>query len=529
MKNMDKLMKRVGKNGGESKITGILYVLLSLGFGVAAGVGGTFFYAKQKGETILLDAEQIKESARKEAAAIKREKLLESKDEILKEKARMDKEIGERRSEIQRMERRLLQKEENMEKKQDSIERREKELTNKEQSLHAKHERLSKLEGERVAELERVSKMSVEDAKTQLLNEVEDGIKHEIATRVKGMEKQIKEFSDIKARRIISTAIQKWASDQVVESTVSVVPLPSDEMKGRIIGREGRNIRMLESLTGVDLIIDDTPEAVVLSCFDPIRREVARIALEKLIVDARIHPARIEEMVEKAGKELDARIWQEGEQSVFEVGVTGLHPELVKVLGKLKYRTSYGQNVLRHSVEVAFLAGTIAAELGTDVALAKRAGLLHDIGKIINMEVEGPHALIGARYAEKYHESPDVVHAIAAHHEDEEPRTVEAVIIQACDAISAARPGARRESLEAYVKRLEKLEKVANSFEGVEKSYAIQAGREIRILVKPEVVDDDKSVLLAHDIVNRIEDELEYPGQIKVTVVRETRTVDYAK
>ncbi len=517
------------KDGGEHKIGELLYVILGLAAGASAGVFGTIFFAKKKGEEIFLDAEKIKEEAKKEASALKKEKLLESKDEILKEKARVDKELGERRNEVQRLERRVVQKEENVEKKQDLLEKREKELHSKEQALVSRNDELSLMEDKQRAELERVSRMSTDEAKDVLLKKVETELEREIATRVKQMEENIKETADLKAKRIISTAIQKWASDQVVESTVSVVPLPSDEMKGRIIGREGRNIRMLESLTGVDLIIDDTPEAVVLSCFDPIRREVARIALEKLIVDARIHPARIEEMVEKANKELEARIWQEGEQAVFEVGVTGLHPELVKVLGKLKYRTSYGQNVLLHSIEVASLAGTIAAELGTDVALAKRAGLLHDIGKILNMEVEGPHAVIGAKYAEKYNESSDVVHAVAAHHEDEEPRNVEAVIIQACDAISAARPGARRESLEAYVKRLEKLEKVANSFDGVEKSYAIQAGREIRILVKPEIVNDEKSVVLAHDIVSQIEEELEYPGQIKVTVIRETRAVDYAK
>ncbi len=520
-------MKQKKRTGGESNID-ILHVLVGVA-GAVAGYFGTVYFAKKRGESAFLDAEKIREDARKEAAALKKEKLIEAKDEVFREKARLDKEVGERRNEIQRMERRILQKEENVEKKQDSLEKREKNLVVKENDITRKHEQLQQIESQQLAELEKVARMSVDEAKDVILKKVENDIQFEIASRLKVMEEQIKETSDLKARRIISTAIQKWASDQVVESTVSVVPLPNDEMKGRIIGREGRNIRMLESLTGVDLIIDDTPEAVVLSCFDPIRREIARIALEKLIVDARIHPARIEEMVEKARKEMESKIWQEGEQAVFEVGVTGLHPELVKVLGKLKYRTSYGQNVLSHSLEVSFLAGTIAAELGTDVSLAKRAGLLHDIGKVLNMEVEGPHAILGAKYAEKYNESTDVVHAICAHHEDEEPRTVEAVIIQACDAISAARPGARRESLEAYVKRLEKLETVANGFDGVEKSYAIQAGREIRILVKPEIIDDVKSVVLARDIVSQIEDELEYPGQIKVTVIRETRAVDYAK
>lgn len=527
MKNEKRNNKK--RTGGESNIdNAVLYFVFGVA-GVVAGFFGNNILAKKSQAQAQSDADKIREEAQKEASALKKEKLIEAKDEVFKERARLDKEISERRNEVQRMERRVLQKEENIEKKQDSLEKREKNITSKENEITRKKDQLVELEAKQLSELEKVAHMNVTEAKEVILKKVENDIQFEIASRVKSMEEQIKDTADLKARRIISTAIQKWASDQVVESTVSVVPLPNDEMKGRIIGREGRNIRMLESLTGVDLIIDDTPEAVVLSCFDPIRREIARIALEKLIVDARIHPARIEEMVEKARKEIEARIWQEGEQAVFEIGVTGLHPELIKVIGKLKFRTSYGQNVLAHSLEVAFLAGTIASELGTDVSLAKRAGLLHDIGKVINMEIEGPHAPIGAKYAEKYNESSDVVHAIAAHHEDEEPRTVEAVIIQACDAISAARPGARRESLEAYVKRLEKLEKVANGFDGVEKSYAIQAGREIRILVKPEVIDDVKSVVLARDIVSQIEEELEYPGQIKVTVIRETRAVDFAK
>jgi ribonucrease Y len=498
-----------------------------------AGAAAGYYLLKISGEKSLLkakeEAQRIRDESQKESEALKKEKLIEAKEEILKEKAKMEKEREERRGELQRTERRLLQKEENLDKKLESYEKRERGLTSKEQELARKKEQLVQMESKHRTELEKIAKMSTEEARDILLKKVEDEIQFEIASRLKSMEEHIREGADIKARRVISTAIQKWAADQVIESTVSVVSLPNDEMKGRIIGREGRNIRMLESLTGVDLIIDDTPEAVILSSFDPIRREIARMALEKLIMDARIHPARIEEMVEKARKEMESRIWQDGEQATFEAGVTGLHPEIIKLLGKLRFRTSYGQNVLSHSLEVSFLAGAIAAELGTDIQLAKRAGLLHDIGKAINTEVEGPHALIGAKYAEKYHEPPDVVHAIAAHHEDEEQRTVEAILIQACDAISAARPGARRETLEAYIKRLEKLEKVANAFEGVEKSYAIQAGREIRIMVKPEQVDDSKSVILARDIVKQIEQELEYPGQIKVTVIRETRVVDYAK
>lgn len=500
---------------------------------LVAGAAVDNFLLKKLGEKNFIkareDAEAIRTEAKKDAEAMKKERLLEAKDEIFRERAKMEKDRDERRNELQRLERRILQKEENFDKKQELFDKRERGLTSKEQELARKKEQLTQLESKQRQELEKVAKMSTDEARELLLSKVEEEIQFEIASRVKMMEEQVKENADLKARRIISTAIQKWAADQVVESTVSVVSLPNDEMKGRIIGREGRNIRMLESLTGVDLIIDDTPEAVILSSFDPIRREIARMALEKLIMDARIHPARIEEMVEKARKEMDARIWQEGEQATFEAGVTGLHPEIIKILGRLKFRTSYGQNVLSHSLEVSFLAGAIAAELGTDIQLAKRAGLLHDIGKAINTEVEGPHALIGAKYAEKYHESPEVIHAISAHHEDEEQKTVEACLIQACDALSAARPGARRETLEAYIKRLEKLEKLANSFEGVDKSYAIQAGREIRILVKPDQIDDVKSVKLARDIVKQIEQELDYPGQIKVTVIRETRVVDFAK
>jgi ribonucrease Y len=411
----------------------------------------------------------------------------------------------------------------------DSLEKREEGLTRREGELEKGQEKITELYAKQLAELERLSGLTSEEARNLLLANIEDEIKHESAMMIKEIESQAKEEADKRAREIISFAIQRCAADHVAETTVSVVTLPSDEMKGRIIGREGRNIRTLETLTGIDLIIDDTPEAVILSGFDPVRREVARITLEKLIQDGRIHPARIEEMVEKAQKEVEARIKEAGEQATFETGVHGLHPEIVKLLGRLKYRTSYGQNVLKHSIEVCHLAGIMAAELGADIKLAKRAGLLHDIGKAVDHEVEGPHVTIGADIAKKYRESAEVVHAIAAHHGDEEPKTVEAVLVQAGDAVSAARPGARRETLESYLKRLTRLEEIATSFEGVEKCFAIQAGREIRIMVKPDKVDDLASVRLARDIVKRIENELEYPGQIKVTTIRETRAVDYAK
>ena len=441
----------------------------------------------------------------------------------------MEKDREDRRAELQRYERRLMNREENLEKKVDSLDRREKGIKHKENEAKKIRDKAAELEKKQKLELERIAKLTTEQARAQLFENLERELQLELALRVKQNEEKVREESDRNAKMIITTAIQKWAADQVVESTVSVVSLPNDEMKGRIIGREGRNIRMLESLTGIDLIIDDTPEAVILSGFDPIRREIARMALEKLIIDGRIHPARIEEMVEKAQKEMEQRIREEGEQAAFKVGLTGIHPEIVRLLGKLRFRTSYGQNVLQHSLEVAFLAGAIASEMGLDPTIAKRAGLLHDIGKALDSEIEGPHALIGAKFAERYNESRDVVHAIAAHHEDEEQMSIEAVLIQAADAVSAARPGARRETLETYIKRLEKLETVANSFEGVEKSYAIQAGREIRIMVRPDLVDDNQTTSMARDIVKKIEEELEYPGQIKVTVIRETRTVEYAK
>ncbi len=416
-----------------------------------------------------------------------------------------------------------------MDKKVDTLEQREETISKKQKEVQKSHEDVQELLKKQVEELERLSGLSSEEAKQLLLSDIEKEIKHEAAMMIKDIESKAKEEGERKAKEIVSLAIQKCAADHVAETTVSVVALPNDEMKGRIIGREGRNIRTLETLTGIDLIIDDTPEAVILSGFDPIRREVARVALEKLIVDGRIHPARIEEMVEKAKKEVDAYLRDQGEQATFETGVHGLHPELIKLLGRLKFRTSYGQNVLKHSIEVAHLAATMAAELGADVKLAKRAGLLHDIGKAVDHEVEGPHVQIGADLAKRYKENHDVIHAISAHHGDIEATTIEAVLVQAADAISAARPGARRETLESYIKRLEKLEDIANSIDGVEKSFAIQAGREIRIMVKPEEINDTDIVAVARDIVKRVESELEYPGQIKINVIRETRAIEYAK
>ena len=474
-------------------------------------------------------AKMILQEAEREAEAEKRESILEAKEEALRVKNDLEREIRDRRNDIQRLEKRILQKEENIDRKMETLEKKEDNLSRKETEVERLKIELRELQQKEREELEKISGLTVDQAKDILLSELEKELSQEMAVRVKDYETKIKEEADKKARDILSTAIQRYAADHVAETTVSVVALPNDEMKGRIIGREGRNIRALETLTGIDLIIDDTPEAVILSGFDPVRREVARIALERLIVDGRIHPARIEEMVEKARKEVETVIKEEGEQAAIEMGIPSLHPELIRLLGRLRYRTSYGQNVLKHSIEVAHLAGLIAAELGADVTLAKRAGLLHDIGKAIDHEVEGPHVTIGADLAKKYRESAAVIHAIAAHHGDIEVNTVEAVLVQATDAISAARPGARRETLESYIKRLEKLEKIADSFEGVEKAYAIQAGREIRIMVKPEKVDDSAAAYISREIAKKIESELEYPGQIKVMVIREIRAVEYAR
>lgn len=474
-------------------------------------------------------AREIIDEAVKTAETKKREAMLEAKEESIRVKNDLDKEVKERRAEIGRSERRIVQKEENLDKKLEAIEKREAGFAAKEEEINRQKAQVAKLNEERVKELERISGLTSEQAKDYLLKTVEEDVKIDTAKLIKEMEHKAKEEADKKAKEYVVTAIQKCAADHVAETTISVVQLPNDEMKGRIIGREGRNIRTLETMTGVDLIIDDTPEAVILSGFDPIRREVARIALEKLIVDGRIHPARIEEMVEKAQKEVENMIREEGEAATLEVGVHGIHPELVRLLGRMKFRTSYGQNALKHSIEVAQLSGLLAGEIGVDVRMAKRAGLLHDIGKSIDHEVEGSHIQIGADLCKKYKESPLVINAVEAHHGDVEPESLIACIVQAADTISAARPGARRETLETYTNRLKQLEDITNSFKGVDKSFAIQAGREIRIMVVPEQVSDADMVLLARDVAKQIEAELEYPGQIKVSVIRESRAVDYAK
>ena len=510
-------------------IVAIIVGILALAIGLLVGyilrkniAEKTIGSAETKARNLVLDAEN-------KAETIKKEMTLEAKEEIHRMRSEAERDVRERRGELQRQEKRLNQKEDYIDKKVENIERKEERITNKEHNLIEKGKELDKVIEREMAELEKISGYSVEEAKEILLANTEKEIRHEASVMIKDIEAKAKEEADKKAKEIITGAIQRCAADHVAESTVSVVPLPNDEMKGRIIGREGRNIRAIETLTGIDLIIDDTPEAVILSGFDPVRREVARITLSKLIVDGRIHPARIEETVEKAQKEVNAIIKDAGEQATFEVGIHNLHPELVKMLGRLKYRTSYGQNVLKHSIEVAHLAGLMAGELGLDTRLAKRAGLLHDIGKAVDHEKEGTHVDLGMELLKKYKESQAVIDGMAAHHGDYEPKTMEAVLVAAADALSAARPGARRETLETYIQRLEKLEDIANTTPGVDKSFAIQAGREIRVIAKPDEVNDEEIVFLAREISKKIESELEYPGQIKVNVLRETRATDYAK
>ena len=514
---------------------GVLIAII-LGCAVVGVVIGFFVgmaYRKKVAEAAIGSANQeatrIVNEAVSKAESVKKEKVLEAKDEIHKQRSELEREIRERRSEVQRQERRMVQKEESLDKKIENLEKKEEALAEKIKSAESKEAEIDSLKRSQLDMLERISGFTKEQAKDYLLSALEEDLTHEKAVKIMEYEQKTKDESETIAREIIATAIQRCAADHSAEATVSVVTLPNDEMKGRIIGREGRNIRTLETITGVDLIIDDTPEAITVSCFDPVRREIARKTLEKLIADGRVHPARIEELYEKSRKEVEHTIKQTGERAAIDAGVNGIHPELIRQLGKLKYRTSYGQNVLNHSLEVSYIAGLMAAELGADVKTAKCVGLLHDIGKALDHEMEGSHIELGVEYAKKYKENEQVVHAIQAHHGDVEAKTVVACLVQAADAISAARPGARRENLQNYIKRLEKLEEISNSFDGVEKSYAIQAGREIRIMVKPEAVSDDQMVLVARDIAKKIEEELEYPGQIKVNVVRESRTIDFAK
>ena len=514
-------------------ITKIIICLVGAAVGLILGILFGVLYRKKVSEAKIgsaeLEAKRILEEGEKAAETLKKEALLEAKEKIIKDKNEFEKELRERRNEVTRLERRVAQREETLDKKVENYERKEEILRAKIKEQEDLMARAEEIRQQQLTKLEAIAGLSREEARDELVRQIEDEARHEAALKIIEIESQLKEDADRKAREIITLAIQRCASDHVSEATVSVVALPNDDMKGRIIGREGRNIRTIETMTGVDLIIDDTPEAITVSCFDPVRREIARLALEKLILDGRIHPTRIEETVEKARKEVENIIKQAGERATFDTGVHGLNNELVKLLGRLRYRTSYGQNVLDHSIEVAHISGIIADELGVDSTLAKRAGLLHDIGKSMTQEVEGSHVQIGVDIARKYKENRDVIHAIEAHHNDVEPQTTVAMIVQAADAISAARPGARREDLENYLKRLQKLEEIANSFPGVEKSFAIQAGREIRVMVKPEEVNDDQMILTAREIVKKIEGSLEYPGQIKIQLIRESRAIEYAK
>ena len=510
-------------------IIGAVALVVGLGVGFPFGI----HYRKKVSEKEISSAEEegkrIINEAIKSAETKKKEALLEAKEEILKNRSEYEKEEKSRRADLQRQENRLQQKEENLDRKTEALEKREESLAQKHAAIDKENEEIKVIKRSQTEMLERISGFTAEEAKAYLIAQVESEVTHETALKIKEVESRMKEECEARAREVVAQAIQRCAADSVAELTVSVVPLPNDEMKGRIIGREGRNIRTIETLTGVDLIIDDTPEAITVSCFEPVRREIARLALEKLIADGRIHPTHIEEMVEKARREVESTIKSEGERAVFECGVRNLHPELVKMLGRLHYRTSYGQNVLQHSIEVSHIAGMMAAELGADVQAAKRAGLLHDLGKAVDHEMEGTHVALGVEFARKYKERDDIIHAIEAHHNDVEPRTIVACLVQAADAISAARPGARRENLENYIKRLEQLETITGSYPGVEKAYAIQAGREVRVMVKPEQVSEDQMVILARDLAKKIEEEMEYPGQIKVHVIRETKVIEYAK
>ena len=514
----------------------MLYAIIGLVIGCVAGFLLGIWYRKSKAkeaEAKIANADEealrIVNDAIKSAETKKKEMLLEAKEEILRSRSEYEKEEKSRRADLQRQENRLQQKEENLDRKTEAMEKKEEALAQKHAAMDRENEEIKLIKQSQTAMLEKISGFTVEEAKKYLIDQVESEVTHETALKIKEVESRMKEECETRAREVVAQAIQRCAADQVAEMTVSVVPLPNDEMKGRIIGREGRNIRTIETLTGVDLIIDDTPEAITVSCFEPVRREIARLALEKLIADGRIHPTHIEEMVEKARREVENTIKAEGERAVFECGVRNLHPELVKMLGRLHYRTSYGQNVLQHSIEVSHIAGMMASELGADVQAAKRAGLLHDLGKAVDHELEGTHVSLGVEFARKYKEREDIIHAIEAHHNDVEPRTVVACLVQAADAISAARPGARRENLENYIKRLEQLETITGSYPGVDKAYAIQAGREVRVMVRPEQVSEDQMVILARDLAKKIEEEMEYPGQIKVHVLRETKVIEYAK